>query len=155
MDSISTKQELRQEMIARRRAITSTDKQKWDRAIQKTLFDRPEWETAKKICIYISTAREVDTKALFAEHKAVVVPQERYEDTNISGVDLFIVPGLAFDRQGYRLGRGSGYYDRLLASVIVPKIALAYSFQIVSRLPHKKYDIPMDIIISEHETITP
>lgn len=76
-------------------------------------------------------------------------------EVETSYVDLFIVPGVAFDRKGYRLGRGRGYYDRLLSHVQVPKIGLAYSFQIVPRLPHKEYDIPMDIVITEHETLTP
>ena len=74
---------------------------------------------------------------------------------NVSEIDLFIVPGIAFDRKGYRLGWGKGYYDRLLAGVSATKIGLAYSFQIVSRLPHKRYDIPMDIVITEHETLSP
>lgn len=72
-----------------------------------------------------------------------------------TSVDLFIVPGIAFDRKGYRLGWGKGYYDRLLAGVKATKIGLAYSFQIVSRLNREKYDIPMDIVITEHETLTP
>ncbi|MBI4136946.1 5-formyltetrahydrofolate cyclo-ligase [Candidatus Roizmanbacteria bacterium] len=70
-------------------------------------------------------------------------------------VDVFIVPGVMFDRKGNRRGRGKGYYDRLLKGAKAIKIGLAYSFQVVPRLPHKKYDIPMDIIITENETITP
>lgn len=71
-----------------------------------------------------------------------------------SSVNVFIVPGVVFDRQGNRKGRGKGYYDRLLAGVKATKIGLAYNYQIVPRLPHKKYDIPMDIVITEDETVT-
>ncbi|OGG11223.1 5-formyltetrahydrofolate cyclo-ligase [Candidatus Gottesmanbacteria bacterium RBG_13_45_10] len=68
-------------------------------------------------------------------------------------VDVFIVPGVAFDRKGYRLGWGRGYYDRLLKDITVPRIGLAYSCQIVPGLPHEMYDIQMNVIITQNETI--
>lgn len=70
-----------------------------------------------------------------------------------SVIDLFIIPGVAFDRYGYRLGRGMGYYDRLLIDTWIPKIGLSYSFQLIPRLPHAPYDIPMDVIVTEKEII--
>jgi len=73
-----------------------------------------------------------------------------------TSIDLVIVPGLAFDRKGNRLGRGKGFYDRFLASLppSVPKIALAFSRQIVEKVPTDKKDIPVDKIISEEEVIS-
>jgi 5-formyltetrahydrofolate cyclo-ligase len=70
-------------------------------------------------------------------------------------VDLFIVPGLAFDRTGNRLGWGRGYYDRLLKHVTVPKIGLAFSCQIVPHIPRDSYDILMTAIVTEKELILP
>lgn len=66
-------------------------------------------------------------------------------------VDLCILPGLAFDRKGYRLGYGGGYFDRFLPKLRPDcvKIALAYDFQIIDSLEHLSHDIPMDIIITE------
>ncbi len=64
-------------------------------------------------------------------------------------VDVFIVPGVAFDRDGNRLGRGKGYYDRLLAHITAPKIGLAYAFQMVAEVPHSSYDVPMTAVITE------
>ncbi len=68
--------------------------------------------------------------------------------------DLAVVPGVAFDRRGNRIGFGKGYYDRLLAAHPTPRIALAFGFQLLpgglAPLPH---DIPMDLIVTEHETI--
>ncbi len=57
-------------------------------------------------------------------------------------LDLVLVPGLAFDAQGYRLGHGQGYYDRFLSRVphTVPTIGLAYDFQFISRLPTAAHD---------------
>lgn len=68
-------------------------------------------------------------------------------------VDALIAPGVGFDRNKARLGRGKGYYDRLLAGISAPCIGLAYAFQILSRLPVGEYDIPMDVVITEKEII--
>jgi 5-formyltetrahydrofolate cyclo-ligase len=67
--------------------------------------------------------------------------------------DLVLVPGLAFDRAGNRLGMGEGYYDRFLIEVHAPKIALAYDFQLVEKLPAEAHDQCVDIIVTEKEVI--
>jgi 5-formyltetrahydrofolate cyclo-ligase len=70
---------------------------------------------------------------------------------DVSEVDLFIVPGVAFDRNGGRLGLGKGYYDRLLAGVVpdVPQIALAFECQMICQVPMGPGDIAMDAVITE------
>lgn len=68
--------------------------------------------------------------------------------------DLVLVPGLAFDRAGHRLGAGKGYYDRFLAGIQVPKIALAFEFQLVERVPREPHDQRVDMIVTEDEVIT-
>ncbi|MBX6422776.1 5-formyltetrahydrofolate cyclo-ligase [Thermosulfurimonas sp. F29] len=70
-------------------------------------------------------------------------------------VDLVLVPGLAFDRSGYRLGYGGGFYDRFLREIRAIKVAPAFSFQVVKNLPHEKHDLPVDFIITEREIIIP
>jgi 5-formyltetrahydrofolate cyclo-ligase len=60
-----------------------------------------------------------------------------------------IVPGIAFDREGYRLGYGGGYYDRFLAHHRGLKIGLAYDCQIADQLPHEIHDVPMNYIATE------
>jgi len=69
-------------------------------------------------------------------------------------VELAIVPGIAFDKTGNRLGRGYAYFDKLLKVLHAPKIALAFDFQIVGSIPSEKHDIPVDKIITENEVIT-
>lgn len=64
-------------------------------------------------------------------------------------VELFVIPGVVFDKEGYRLGFGKGYYDRLLKGVKSPKVGVAYSFQVVDKLPRDPWDVPVDIIITE------
>lgn len=68
--------------------------------------------------------------------------------------DLVLVPGLAFDRAGHRLGAGKGYYDRFLAGIKAPKIALAFAFQIVGQVPIEPHDQRVDMIVTENEVIT-
>jgi len=69
--------------------------------------------------------------------------------------DLAVVPGVAFDRFGHRIGFGKGYYDRFLARAKAPKLALAFSFQVVSPFETLPYDVRMDLILTEKETIEP
>lgn len=65
-------------------------------------------------------------------------------------IDLVIVPGVAFDKDGKRLGRGRGFYDRFLKTLPrrAKKIALAYDLQIVENLPVMPHDVPVDKVIT-------
>ena len=68
-------------------------------------------------------------------------------------IDLVVVPAVAFDRRGYRVGYGGGYYDRFLADMDTPKIGLAFSCQIIPEAPINKYDKAVDGIVTEDEYI--
>jgi 5-formyltetrahydrofolate cyclo-ligase len=71
---------------------------------------------------------------------------ERFTDHE--AIDVAIVPGMAFDTEGHRLGRGKGYYDRFLSHVpYLYKIGLCFSWQIVDCVPCDEHDIVMDEII--------
>ncbi len=67
--------------------------------------------------------------------------------------DVIIVPGVAFDRQLNRLGRGKGYYDRLLSQPDAPAIGLAFSFQLRDRIPTEPHDRKMTRIITDNEIV--
>jgi 5-formyltetrahydrofolate cyclo-ligase len=59
-----------------------------------------------------------------------------------------VVPGMAFDKYGRRLGRGKGYYDRLLKKLpYVYTIGVAFAYQIIDEIPYNKYDMMMDEVI--------
>ena len=68
-------------------------------------------------------------------------------------LDLVLVPGIAFDRRGWRIGFGAGLYDRFLAGAAAPRVALAFSLQILDSLPVEPHDEPVDWIVTEGETI--
>ena len=68
-------------------------------------------------------------------------PSTLHEDT------VALVPGIAFDKQCHRLGRGRGYYDRFLSLHKPYTIGLCYPFQIVSHVPHDNLDIPVDEVL--------
>ncbi len=68
-------------------------------------------------------------------------------------VDLFVVPGVAFDVSGHRIGFGKGYYDDLLCGVRVPIVALAFDFQVLPSVPFEQRDVKVDEIITEKRLI--
>ncbi|NLA10734.1 MAG: 5-formyltetrahydrofolate cyclo-ligase [Firmicutes bacterium] len=70
-------------------------------------------------------------------------------------IDLLIVPGVAFDLQGNRLGYGGGYYDRFFERLRpgVPLVAIAFELQIVSRVPIEPWDRRMDWVVTEKRAI--
>lgn len=72
-----------------------------------------------------------------------VIPVEEF--------DLIVIPGIAFDTRGYRIGYGGGYFDRLLAgpSVTAVRAVPAFDLQLVNRVPEEKYDKQVDVIFTE------
>lgn len=66
-----------------------------------------------------------------------------------------IVPALAFDRRGMRIGYGKGYYDRFLSTFGGKRFGVVYSQMLFDKLPADKYDIPVDMIITEGGTVLP
>ncbi len=69
--------------------------------------------------------------------------------------EAVIVPGVAFDERGNRIGFGKGYYDRLLKKLDerIPRIGLAYEFQVVPKMAGGKWDVPVHLIVTEKRTI--
>lgn len=82
------------------------------------------------------------------------IPEPKHEffrPVDPLSVDICLLPGVAFDRIGYRLGYGGGYFDRFLPRLRPDclKIALAYDFQVLDTFPRAQHDLPVDIIITE------
>jgi 5-formyltetrahydrofolate cyclo-ligase len=66
----------------------------------------------------------------------------------LDDLDLVLVPGLAFDAQGHRLGRGKGFYDRMLQDFRGKKAGIAFDEQIVDAVPAEKNDVKMDFVLT-------
>jgi 5-formyltetrahydrofolate cyclo-ligase len=70
----------------------------------------------------------------------------------LESIDIFVVPGVAFDRSGARLGWGRGYYDATLASARGVRLGLAFECQMVDEVTYEPHDIPMNVIVTEVAT---
>lgn len=67
--------------------------------------------------------------------------------TNLDKIDVILVPGVAFDQFGNRLGRGKGYYDKILKNTCGYKIGLCFPFQVMDEVPVDDYDVKMDRVV--------
>ena len=68
-------------------------------------------------------------------------------------IDLVLVPGLAFDADGYRLGYGAGYYDRYLKGYLGYKMGMAFENCMVWRLPREEFDISVDCVVTNQAVV--
>lgn len=71
------------------------------------------------------------------------------DTVDVSAIELIIVPGVAYDRRGNRIGRGKGFYDRLLRDSRAVKIGVAYHCQLVDDIEPDEFDIPVDYVVTE------
>ncbi len=143
----------------------------------------PILKDAKSIFTYISMNREVDTLNLiekYIKQKTIIVPYVKNRLIYVSElkdindlkvgkygilepsqiiqpktyeIDVSLVPGVAFDQKGNRVGFGKGYYDRILKKIKGIKIGLCFDFQIKEKLPYSSHDVRMDTIITEKRKI--
>ena len=107
--------------------------------------------------LLVSEIKDFD-KELEIGYYNILAPKKEFErivDPKL--VDLVLVPGLAFDKYGFRLGYGGGYYDRFFEKIHkdIPKIAICFNMQMVDIVPTDSYDIPVDYIITESKIIRP
>jgi len=89
-------------------------------------------------------------------YRGILEPrEERGRQVKEDELDLILVPGLAFDRRGYRLGYGKGYYDRFLSGLSrrIPSVGLAFDFQVIEDLPVSSEDFSLDLIITDQRMI--
>lgn len=82
-------------------------------------------------------------------------PRRRGTRPRRAGFDLVVVPGVAFDRRGRRLGHGFGYYDRFLATLPegVTRVGLAFTHQVVPEVPVDAWDVPVHAVVTEEGVI--
>lgn len=173
------KETLRKEVAQKKKQYTADDLEQRSETIRRIIESLPLFVQAQNVLLYHSMAGEVQTRSMLSHwqlSKQCYLPQvegdclniRKYEGenslkkgvmgiwepvgtlcTNLSEIDLIIVPGIAFDREGNRLGRGKGYYDRLLANLQAPTVGVCFHFQLVDKIPVEYFDIKMQYVITE------
>ena len=174
---MESKQELRQRIRQLKKEHTPEQMARQSEAIMAKLETHPDFVAAREVMLYSSLPDEVQTQAFIQKWRSQkrivlptvvgddIIPVELDEGTQFAegefhimepqnhpyrgSFDLIVVPGMAFDAAGHRLGRGRGYYDRFLCQhPQVKKIGLCFDFQKVPTVPTEPFDIVMDEVLS-------
>ncbi len=180
------KKQIRTHVLNRRNAIHPLEQIEYSAKIILNLTSSNPWKNAKSVMLYMSIGSEVFTLPLLSkaieESKKIILPKvkgkhiipievnEKFklissfggilepeaEEVYTGTIDLCIVPLVAFDDKGYRLGYGGGYYDRFLKeyeSKIKLKLGLAYEKQKIEGIPAEEHDVTLDAICTENRII--
>mgnify|MGYP001225675762 CR=1 FL=1 len=172
--TVSSKKALRQTLLQQRRELSPQEWQRRSEAIVQRLMACPWVQGANRILAYFSIHQEPDLAPLFSLEKTwgfpviqgkdlmwypwalgepvltgkygIPVPAVQTTPIALETVDLILVPGVAMDRLGYRLGYGGGFYDRLLASpegASRRTLGIVYGFSLLPELPREAWDRPL------------
>ena len=172
------KKEMRAQTASRKRAMSSSERKAEEDAVWRAVEALESFKGAATTLLYASLPDEVDTFSFICKwegrkrillplvqgeslvlkeylpdrvhpgYKSIMEPDADLPDIPVSEVDFAIVPGVAFDVDGYRLGRGKGYYDRLLPALKCPVIGVCYDCQVVERVPREEWDAPVSGVVS-------
>jgi 5-formyltetrahydrofolate cyclo-ligase len=175
----AAKAALRAQLTAMRRAQGGGD----EPALRARVLALPELQSATRVLLYAAMRGEVPTEplahALLARGVSLAVPRitpeglvaapfDRWEDLTPGafriltsaapawdgGIDVVVVPGVAFTPRGDRLGLGRGDYDRFLSrTAVARKLALAWDFQLLDEIPTEAHDQRMDLIVTPTKTV--
>jgi 5-formyltetrahydrofolate cyclo-ligase len=175
------KQKLRKTKLQERKQQNHGEKLAKDRIIVRKIKRLAAYKKAKKVLFYLPIHGEVNLTALFSAKKTFILPRVKGKSLQLHAIesltqttrgkfnihephrhlpittpqelDLILVPGVVFGEDGHRIGYGKGFYDRLLKKTSCPKIGIAYGFQMVKNIPGQPHDVPMDMIITEQQTL--
>ena len=176
------KQRMRELLIQKRRMMSAEERTAQSELILSQLEKMTVFREAKTVLLYYPKNNEVDVLPLFKRYKrdkVLLLPVTHrngmtanpYEGNDKmhrgkvgipepttppfeGNIDVIIVPAVAFDKQGNRLGRGGGYYDRFLKKQThATIIGVGYDFQLVDEVPVRKHDQKMHRIILPSQTI--
>lgn len=171
------KKALRKAITEQKRLLTDAQINAASEQLLEQLVRHPLYRAATSIYGYLSYNQEVRTEPILrraeADGKRVAVPKIFGDEMRFLRLDwakvaagyrgipeptdgeiandtdaLVLMPGLAFDPQGHRLGYGGGFYDRFLSAEPHPTIALCYNFQLLDLLETEAHDIPVDAVLS-------
>lgn len=185
------KQEIRDEITAKMKALSADEIAKKTKAIESRLFEFANFLEARIAMLYTPVANEVDTKDIikrsYMYNKIIVLPafdphqnkvtlmkvddvekdlvqgprgntepdKSRCKSVPFECLDIAVIPGVAMDEKGGRIGTGKGYYDRMIPDLpsTTRKVGLVFENQIISMAPMEAHDKYVDIIITEDRII--
>lgn len=171
------KREIRNRIKELKSRLSEAEKSKSIDSVFKAIERLDVFKKAKNILLYNSLPDEIGTKRAiesWEKTKNVFLPRVngndieilRYDRDNIfvgafgieepagnnifdmKEIDLAIIPGIAFDKTGNRIGRGKGYYDRLLVGSDIVTIGIGYDCQLVDQIPVEPHDVSVDIVVT-------
>ncbi len=173
---MNPKSEVRKYIAEKKKEYTESELAKESLILTNRLIQLACFKKAQTILLYHSLPDEVSTHQLISSwcnKKEILLPVvhgdelliKKYSKNlstgsfgilepigpnfiNFNKIDLAIIPGVAFDNEGRRLGRGKGYYDRLLPKIKAYKLGICFPFQLIDKVPTDEYDIRMDEILS-------
>ena len=180
-EELSAKRILRQSIRTIKASYSREELEALSLSLLQQLEQHPRFVEARTVLLYHSLPDEVSTHAFanrWCGQKEILLPTVVGDDlvlhrytgpdclalgsygilepsgepfTDFDRIDLAVIPGMAFDSQGNRLGRGKGYYDRLLPRLIrAYKLGLCYPFQLLDEeSPHELHDQKVDEVIGQ------
>lgn len=177
------KKELRSSIYRQKREYGEKQLQSWSKLINARLEQLPEFQSAKTVLFYDALPFEVATREAIlrdSQSKRILLPVvveneleiKQFEgeqslkvgsfgvceptgeaETDFSKIDLVIVPGVAFAKNGVRMGYGKGFYDRLLPKIAAKKVGICFDFQLFETIPTLDFDQSVDIILTEQRQV--
>ena len=161
------KDDIRRSMRARKAMLSDDERLSAAESVFERLERSAAFMLAEHILMYHSLPDELSTQFFLPrvngvnldilpydqsrlQHGAFQIEEPEGDDTvDVSQIDMVVVPGVAFDRMGNRLGRGKGFYDRLLSDCKATKVGVGYGFQLIDDgIDCEAHDVKMDIIIA-------
>lgn len=152
-----TKQELRKQIKQEIQKLSAADRDTASLFVCLQILGTAEWQQANTVLLYNALPDEINLQLLIDDArgsgKEIILPDQSANAPVIPAevlaeVNLAIIPGRAFTRNGKRLGRGGGWYDRLLPLLKCPKWGVAFACQIKKDIPTDEWDVRMNRVIS-------
>ncbi len=159
MTKEESKDTLRARMQEELQALDPEDRRGRSLQICNHVLELPVWKQARVVVVFEPFKYEPEITPLISDLQRrgseiiAILPTARSQhDVAIFGpIDLVLVPGIAFTRNGARMGRGFGFFDRFLAhrAASAIKIGIAFRFQIVESLPLEPHDVKLDLVVTD------
>ncbi len=116
------------------------------------------WSQSKMVLLPVMVGKELKLKRYIGKEHLVKGAFNVWEPVgefidHYDTIDFAIVPGLAFDRNKNRMGYGKGFYDKLLPHIKAKKAGICFEFQLLEQIPTDYFDLPMDLILTERQTV--